>query len=116
MATTPRRRTVCWYCRKEQPDAGHHVACPLAGPIGPLSDKKIRGWNKGYDLGLGDSHDEDDTHVFSRQVYNYSSQSYILGYDLGRYECETAVCRAVGDDYYDNPDEGYSYVTVYLFR
>jgi hypothetical protein len=116
IATAPRRRELCWFCWSEQPDGEHNAACPLAAPIGPLTGPKIREWYRGYKLGYNDSREEDDTYVLPRDVHQYRSPSFVLGYDLGRDECERLVELALGDDYYEDPNEGYEYVTAYLFQ
>ena len=81
----------CKYCRHEQP-GGHDVCCPLVGPIGSLSERKIRFWNLGwYDGQYKDWPDAD----LEMDPFITRHSAYKLGWRIGEWDMETSVEQAV---------------------
>ncbi len=112
-----RRRLLCYYCRNEQPDGGHHHGCPFTGPIGPVLGHKLSKWWEGYNLGSYGGCDADGEYAMdSCEAERSPSRSFALGFRIGWDECEVSVAEAVGDYYFDDENEGVVYKTFYVFR
>lgn len=95
---------VCKYCRRDMPGT-HSLRCPLAGPIGPLSERAIRLWNSGwYDGYYKLSYDDDGYEYVNPPRSNHPA--YMLGWAIGEGDLEIEVERAVEQNYgYESDDE-----------
>jgi len=96
---------ACRYCRRDMP-GNHHPSCPLAGPIGPLTDKALRLWQSGWFDGFYQTEWDDEGNEFGIPPRS-NHPAYKLGWQIGEYDLEVAVEQAEyrnrgyegGDDY-----------------
>lgn len=89
--------TVCEYCRCELSCGIHDVHCPLRGPIGPLSERRIRQWYDGYHRGSEQYDSEGNSitvPIWALHTGNYPG-AFILGYLIGWDDTEESTIRAV---------------------
>ncbi len=88
---------VCRYCRHDMP-GNHSSRCPLAGPIGPLSDQAIRLWNAGWSDGYNKTEWDDEGYEYVNSPRS-THPAYRLGWAIGEDDLEIEVQHAYERNY-----------------